>query len=322
MKGWDARRRAATIAMAVGLAAGCGVSTPGAALDPSQNQPIPTTAGALVPTSTAAVPPPNSCASANGLPDRACTPGATNPDVTQATISITICVTGYAAQIRPAATYTNSLKIDHMRAYGYAAEAPGDFEEDHLIALELGGDPRDPKNLWPERLAGGSGALQKDRVENWAHDEVCAGRMQLADAQRRMAENWVELYTGMLAAVATPKLTIVPAVVQSIAPTAPPPATVSPTQPLALSVLISASRYGLVSATTLTGASCSAQARLPSGNISKAAGLTPTVVALGNGAVSWTYGTTTQTNPGTGTHTVTCTLGGVTQRASAAFSVP
>ena len=204
-----------------------------------------------------------------------------------------------------------------MRAYGYAAEAPGDFEEDHLIALELGGDPRDPKNLWPERLTGGSGALQKDRVENWAHDEVCAGRMQLADAQQRMAVNWIELYNAMLAGIATPKLTVAPAVVPSIAPTVP-----SPTLAPVLSVLISASRYGLVSATTLAGASCAAQARLPSGSLSKAAGLSPTQVALGNGAVSWSYGTTTQTNPGTGTHTVTCTLGGVTQKATASFSVP
>ena len=98
--------------------------------------------------------------------------------------------------------------------------------------------------------------------------------------------------------------------------------TVGSLSPTALSVSISASRYGLVSATTLAGASCNAQARLPSGNISKAAGLTPTVLALGNGAVSWTYGTTTQTNPGTGTHTVTCTLGGVTRNATAPFSVP
>ena len=320
MKGWDARRRAASVAIAFGLAAGCGAATPSAAVDPSQHPPAPTTAGALVPTSTGAVPPPNSCVSANGLPDRACTPGATNPDVTQATISITICVTGYAAQIRPAATYTNSLKIDHMRAYGYAAGAPGDFEEDHLIALELGGDPRDPKNLWPERLTGESGALQKDRVENWAHDEVCAGRMQLADAQRRMAENWHELYTAMLAAIATPKLSIAPAVAPSTVLSA--TATALPTQPPTLSVFISVSRYGLVSATTLAGASCSAQARLPSGNISKATGLSFTQVALGDGSVSWTYGTTTQTNPGTGTHTVTCTLGGVTQKATAPFSVP
>jgi hypothetical protein len=277
----------------------------------------PTLAAAIAP-ATSTVAPPNSCTSANGLPDRLCTPGATNADVTQATISITICVTGYVAQIRPAATYTNSLKIDQMRAYGYADQSPGDFEEDHLIALELGGDPRDPKNLWPERLTGASGALQKDRVENWAHDEICAGRMQLADAQRRMAENWVELYNSMLAGIATPQPSIAPAIVSSSAPTATP----SPTQAPTLSLLISASRYGFVSATTLAGASCNAQARLPSGNISQAQGLVPTKIAVGSGVVSWTYNTSTQTNPGTGTHTVTCTLGGVTQKASAPFSVP
>src|SRR5438876_4322301 len=229
MKGWDARRLAVTITLVVGLAAGCGAATPSVDSGPSQNAPTPTTTAAIVPPPASTIPPPNSCVSLNGLPDRGCTPGATNPDVIQATISITICVTGYAAQIRPAATYTNGLKIDHMRAYGYAAEAPGDFEEDHLIALELGGDPRDPKNLWPERLIGGSGALQKDRVENWAHDEVCAGRMQLADAQQRMAANWVELYNTMLAAIATPK-PIAPAFVSSTAPTVQPTATVPRTE--------------------------------------------------------------------------------------------
>jgi hypothetical protein len=263
-----------------------------------------TTAAGLVPISTGTVPPPNSCISASGLPDRGCTPGATNPNVTQATISITICVPGYTAQVRPAATYTNSLKVDHMRAYGFADQAPGDFEEDHLIALELGGHPRDPKNLWPQRLAGASGALQKDRLENWAHDEVCAGRLQLADVQQRMAENWIELYDAMLAAAGTPQPTSAP--------------TFAPDLP----VLISASRHGLVSATTLAGAWCAAQARMPSGTISSAQGLAVTKIAVASGAVSWSYNTSTQTTPGTGTHTVTCTLDGVTRNASAPFSVP
>ena len=40
------------------------------------------------------------------------------------------------------------------------------------------------------------------------------------------------------------------------------------------------------------------------------------------GAVTWSYNTSTQTNPGTGTHTVTCVLDGVTRNASASFSVP
>jgi len=31
----------------------------------------------------------------------------------------------------------------------YVDKAPSHYEEDHLISLELGGNPRDPKNLWP-----------------------------------------------------------------------------------------------------------------------------------------------------------------------------
>ena len=312
------RFRGGIVLLVVALAAGCGGA--GATAVSTRPSPTPTIAAAVVPPPASPTPPSTGCASANGLPDRGCTPGATNSDVTQATISITICVTGYAAQIRPAATYMNSLKIDQMRAYGYAAEAPGDFEEDHLIALELGGDPRDPKNLWPERLTGGSGALQKDRVENWAHDEICAGRMMLADGQRRMAENWVDLYNAMLGAIATPKPAIAPAVAASTAPTTSASATPSPAP--ALSLAIMASRYGFVSASTLAGASCNAQARLPSGSISSAQGLIPTKTADASGAVSWTYGTSSTTKPGTGTHTVTCMLGAITRSANAPFSVP
>ena len=303
----------------------CEAATP-AVSEPSRVPATPTSAAALLPSPTGTVPLLSTCTSTNGLPDRACTPGGTNPDVTQATISITICVSGYVAQVRPAATYTNSLKVDSMRAYGFADQAPGDFEEDHLIALELGGDPRDPRNLWPERLTGGSGALQKDRVENWAHDEVCAGHMLLADAQQRMAKNWVELYNAMLAGITTPQPTTAPTLAPAAAPfasaTTPSRTTASPIQAPVLSVSISASRYGLVSATTLAGASCNAKAKLPSGNISAAQGLIPTKIAIASGAVSWSYNTSTQTNPGTGTHTVTCVLDGVTRNASASFSVP
>ena len=318
MEASSRRSRAARLIFAASFAVSCGGPGAAASFAPSQAAPTPTTAAAIIPSPTTSIPLPNSCVSVNGLPDRICTPGATNPDVTQATISITICIPAYVTQIRPAATYTNNLKIDGMRAYGYTDQAPGDFEEDHLIALELGGDPRDPKNLWPERLVGGSGAVQKDRVENWAHDEVCAGRMQLADAQRRMAENWVELYNAMLAGIATVQPFVAPAVLPSAAPLATASATPGPV----LSVLITTSRYGFVAATTVVDARCTAQARLPSGSVSQAAGLTTTQIAAASGVVSWSYGTTTRTNPGTGTHSVTCTLGGATQRASAPFSVP
>jgi hypothetical protein len=52
------------------------------------------------------------------------------------------------------------------------------YEEDHLISLENGGNPTDPRNLWPEpynTMVGGviMGAHQKDVVEGFIHDEIC-----------------------------------------------------------------------------------------------------------------------------------------------------
>lgn len=106
------------------------------------------------------------------------------------------------------------------------------------------------------------------------------------------------------------------------APTASPSAspTTAPTA-APLAVTITVSTYGSLAATTLPGASCTAKARLPSGRISTAAGLQVTVVAGQNGSVSWSYNRSSTTKPGVGTHTVTCTLGGQTVTASAAFTV-
>lgn len=102
------------------------------------------------------------------------------------------------------------------------------------------------------------------------------------------------------------------------APAAPPPPA---SYAGALAVAITASQYGYVAASTRPGAVCSAQAKLPSGRISTASGLQAQLTAGSDGAVSWTYRTSTSTTPGTGTHTVSCTLGGATASASAPFSV-
>jgi hypothetical protein len=108
------------------------------------------------------------------------TPGALNPNVTQANIHETICVRGWTKTIRPPVEYTNALKLKQMREYGLTGD-PSDFQEDHLISLELGGDPRDQRNLWPEPYPR---AAEVDRIENELNAKVCSGRMSLADAQR------------------------------------------------------------------------------------------------------------------------------------------
>lgn len=123
----------------------------------------------------------------DGRPDPTCTPGATNPDVTQATIGRTICVPGWTATVRPPQSYTGPLKVAQIRAYGYLDTRTSSYEEDHLIPLELGGAPRDPHNLWPESHTQ-SGT--KDAAENAAKTAVCAGTKTLAQAQAQLLADW------------------------------------------------------------------------------------------------------------------------------------
>ena len=127
------------------------------------------------------------------LPDRSRTPGADNPAVTQATIGSTICVTGWTATVRPDTSYTDALKREQL-ASGYAYQGDtnvADYEEDHLIPLELGGSPTSALNLWPEPYAGSDGAHAKDKVENSLRRDVCDGTVTLAAARQEIAANWV-----------------------------------------------------------------------------------------------------------------------------------
>ena len=109
------------------------------------------------------------------------TPGALNPDVTQETIRSTICVRGWTRTVRPPVEYTNDLKVKQMRDYGETGPT-SQYQEDHLISLELGGAPTDPRNLWPEPYPR---AATVDEIENELNAQVCSGALSLAAAQRK-----------------------------------------------------------------------------------------------------------------------------------------
>lgn len=111
----------------------------------------------------------------------------------------------------------------------------------------------------------------------------------------------------------------------SPSPSAPPPPSPTPSPPSggsALFVTITRSSWGAIGATTQPGAICTVRVRFPSGNVSSAQGVQGSVTAGADGTVSWTYSTTSNTSPGTGTNTVTCSLQGQTVSSSAPFSVP
>lgn len=129
------------------------------------------------------------------LPDANCTPGAANPDITQSNIYQTICNSSWSTKsIRPPTSYTDNLKVEQLQDYGSSDQNTKDFEEDHLIPLEVGGNPTDPKNLWPEPRIGHPNSSDKDHFENYLHDQVCSGSLTLPQAQQEIATDWVKYW--------------------------------------------------------------------------------------------------------------------------------
>lgn len=113
------------------------------------------------------------------LPDPALAPGVFNPAVTQANIDKTICVRGWTKTVRPPTSYTSALKVEQMKEYNLAG-SPSDYQEDHLISLEMGGSPTDPRNLWPEPYPR---AAVVDKIENELNAKICSGKLTLAHAR-------------------------------------------------------------------------------------------------------------------------------------------
>ncbi|MGW5465272.1 hypothetical protein [Streptomyces sp. NPDC003996] len=129
------------------------------------------------------------------LEDRACTPGAVSPAVTQANLTSTICRKGgYTKNVRPPESVTRKEKELNAASYGYKGSL-GDAEYDHLISLQLGGDPNDARNLWvepadPGHKPGAGVNNLKDPVETKLHTAVCSGKVTLAAAQQAIVDDW------------------------------------------------------------------------------------------------------------------------------------
>jgi len=114
--------------------------------------------------------------------------------VTQANIQSTICSEGYTETVRPPESVSEPEKEASLAAYGDSGPLHI-YEFDHLVPLELGGAPNDPRNLWPEP---GRTPNPKDELERRLHEMVCAGEIQLATARREIASDWVSLYRQLV----------------------------------------------------------------------------------------------------------------------------
>jgi hypothetical protein len=129
------------------------------------------------------------CVAANSLPDGACTPGGIFVEAT----ADKVCTPGYSTSVR---NVPAEVKARVYAEYGIASHEPGQYEVDHLIALELGGS-NGIANLWPEAAEPRPGFHEKDQVENYMHDQVCSGKMTLQQAQLEIATDWVAIYHSL-----------------------------------------------------------------------------------------------------------------------------
>jgi hypothetical protein len=136
-------------------------------------------------------PPAGSCplrTAANGQPlPPVCTTGALNPNVTPDTIHQTICVSGWSTTTRKAEAPAG-LFATWKKQMAAAENLPHEAsEEDHLVAISLGGAPMNRANLWVEP---GTVPNPKDKVEGDLQRAVCAGKAGLRAAQTAIASDW------------------------------------------------------------------------------------------------------------------------------------
>jgi hypothetical protein len=136
-------------------------------------------------------------ACAADLPDPNLTPGATDPEVTEANIKESICKVTHFTWTEghaPPASYLENLAQEQIKQYGYTDTVVKHYQMDHLIPLSLGGHPTDPKNIWPQLLLAKWSARRKDYLEEVLHDKVCKGELGLKEAQDLFRTNWIEAY--------------------------------------------------------------------------------------------------------------------------------
>jgi hypothetical protein len=119
------------------------------------------------------------------IPDAALTPGATLL-VNRPAVCAQENVKNKAVTV--------ALQRRVFEEYGIAGADPRAYEVDYLVTPALGG-AEDIHNLWPHSYSATVWNAQvKDALEDRLRDLVCEGNMDLAEAQKEIASNWITAY--------------------------------------------------------------------------------------------------------------------------------
>ena len=138
-----------------------------------------------------------------GLPRQDLSPGA----IISSTDASHICP--HVDPALEAARPSSADKANNYSRYGLSYPQPfGLIEDDHVVPIELNGQPNNQLNLYPEPNTPPDPAMEKkwglspafvhnpkDILEDVLHQLVCAGKVELAEAQTAIATNWPAAYT-------------------------------------------------------------------------------------------------------------------------------
>jgi hypothetical protein len=120
------------------------------------------------------------------LPDRRLTPGATRLVAIRE-----ICVVNHEDVV---SSVPDAVRHEVFQEYGLRNAPAEKYEVDYLIAPGLGG-AEDIRNLWPEpRFDAKWNSFVKDQLEEYLHQSVCGGKLNLETAQADEARDWISAY--------------------------------------------------------------------------------------------------------------------------------
>ncbi len=119
------------------------------------------------------------------IPDSRLTPGAT------VLVSRSAVCAGSNTKNKPVSA---AVRRKVFEEYGIAGVDPRAYEVDYLVTPALGGAD-DIHNLWPHSYSATAwNAEVKDELEDRLRGMVCGGTLDLTEAQREIASNWIAAY--------------------------------------------------------------------------------------------------------------------------------
>jgi len=102
-----------------------------------------------------------------------------------------LCVPGTPGKLDKVSEETKVLVFE---SYHISYPTKKDYQLDKYIPMELGGS-NDIRNLWPQGVKN-PGYKEKDKVEQYLYQEMCAGKINITTAQEMIKKDWVEVYNN------------------------------------------------------------------------------------------------------------------------------